>query len=328
MTTTQWRRWGLNSRPFGLSQSLYHWATALPKEKTATTMLKTLSLEMTATQRSCGPLLKQRNVIAAVLPIEKRWCCYSDPQVKANILKDQFAGAFTEGDTSSQPSLGPSPCPDVPVFKVGTAGVKKLLRGLKPHKASGPDNLPIRFLKEAANELAPALCLILTASLNQGYVPDDWKTADGTPIFNKGDWSKPANYRPISLSAVCCKVMEHILNSQVIKHLDLHNILSDNQHGFRKKQSCESQLILTIQDIVSGLEDGEQIDAILLDFSKALDKVPHQRLLLKLKHYGIRDYWVKQRFSSIASFFKWELLLKERICTQTERILSFMSSFL
>ena len=83
-----------------------------------------------------------------------------------------------------------------------------------------------------------------------------------------------------------------------MKHLDLHNILSDNQHGFRKKRSCESQLILTIQDLASGLEDGEQIDAILLDFSKAFDKVPHQRLLLKLQHYRIRG----QLLSWIESF--------------------------
>ena len=66
---------------------------------------------------------------------------HSDPQVKANILNDQFAGAFTEEDTSSLPSLGPSPFPDVPAFEISTAGVKKLLRGLKPHKASGPDNI-------------------------------------------------------------------------------------------------------------------------------------------------------------------------------------------
>ena len=79
-----------------------------------------------------------------------------------------------------------------------------------------------------------------------------------------------------------------------MKHLDFHNILSDNQHGFRKKRSC--QLILSIQDLASGLEDGEQIDAILLDFSKAFDKVPHQLLLLKLQHYGIRSQllsWVE-----------------------------------
>ena len=174
--------------------------------------------------------------------------------------------------------------------------MKKLLKGLKHHKASGPDNIPTRFLKEAANELAPALGLIFSASLIQGYVPDDWKTADVTPIFKKGDRSTPSNYRPISLTAVCRKVMEHILHSQVMQHLDHHNILSDSQYGFRKKRSCDSQLILIIQDLASSLEDGEQIDAVLLDFSKAFDKVPHQRLLLKLQHYGIRGHllsWIE-----------------------------------
>ena len=83
-----------------------------------------------------------------------------------------------------------------------------------------------------------------------------------------------------------------------MQHLDLHNILSDQQHGFRKKRSCESQLILTIQDLASSLDDGEQIDAVLLDFSKAFDKVPHQCLLLKLQHYGLRG----QLLSWIESF--------------------------
>ena len=225
-------------------------------------------------------------------PLRKDGVAHSDPQVKASILNDQFASAFTEEDTSTLPSLGPSPFSEVPAFEIGIEGVK----GLKPHKASGPDNIPTRFLKEAANELAPALGLIFSASLIQGYVPDDWKTADVTPIFKKGDRSTPSNYRPISLTAVCCKVMEHILHSQVMQHLDHHNILSDSQHGFRKKRSCESQLILTIQDLASSLEDGEQIDAVLLDFSKAFDKVPHQRLLLKLQHYGIRGHllsWIE-----------------------------------
>ena len=91
------------------------------------------------------------------------------------------------------------------------------------------------------------------------------------PIFKKGDRITPSNYRPISLTADCCKVMEHILHSQVMQYLDLHNILSDLQHGFRKKKNArESQLILTIQDLASSLDDGEQIDTVLLDFSKAL----------------------------------------------------------
>ena len=73
-----------------------------------------------------------------------------------------------------------------------------------------------------------------------------------------------------------------------MKHLEQHKILSDQQHGFRKRRSCESQLVRTKQDLAASLEVGEQIDAILLDFSKAFDKVPHQRLAQKLSHYGIR----------------------------------------
>ena len=70
-----------------------------------------------------------------------------------------------------------------------------------------------------------------------------------------------------------------------MKHLEALNILSEKQHGFRKHHSCESQLLLTIHDLAKGLDDKQQIDAILLDFSKAFDKVPNVRLLKKLEFY-------------------------------------------
>ena len=131
------------------------------------------------------------------------------------------------------------------------------------------------------------LTLIFQASLSQTCVPEDWKQALVAPIFKKGDKSTPANYRPISLTSVCCKIMEHIMHSQIMQHMEDLNILSDAQHGFRKRRSCETQLLLTLQDLSSALDYGEQIDAILLFFSKALDKVPHEHLAVKLKHYGI-----------------------------------------
>lgn len=96
--------------------------------------------------------------------------------------------------------------------------------------------------------------------------------------------------------------MEHIVHSNVMEHFDKHKILCDEQHGFRKKRSCESQLITTIQGIASKLCSGrDQVDVILLDFSKAFDKVPHQRLLHKLDYYGVRGenlQWVKSFLSN------------------------------
>jgi len=90
------------------------------------------------------------------------------------------------------------------------------------------------------------------------------------------------------LTSICCKIMEHILHSNIISHLEANSILSEYQHGFRKHTSCESQLAITLQELADGLNSGDQMDCILLDFSKAFDKVPHQRLLNKCSYYGIR----------------------------------------
>ena len=108
------------------------------------------------------------------------------------------------------------------------------------------------------------------------------------PIYKKGSKSSPANYRPISLTAILCKLCEHIVHCAIIHHLINHKILSDSQHGFKKRRSCETQLVLTINDLAKGLEDKDQLDVILLDFAKAFDKVSHQRLLHKAQHYGVR----------------------------------------
>ena len=86
----------------------------------------------------------------------------------------------------------------------------------------------------------------------------------------------------MSLTAICCELLEHIITSKIRKHLSQNKILHDSQHGFRSKRSCETQLVINIQDLAKSLTDGNQIDIILLDFSKAFDKVPHQRLIHKL----------------------------------------------
>ena len=101
--------------------------------------------------------------------------------------------------------------------------------------------------------------------------------------------AKAENYRPISLTSLSCKLLEHVVHSNIINFLEKFNVLDDAQHGFRKKRSCISQLIVTLNDFANCLKNKEQIDAILLDFSKAFDKVDHNGLLLKLEHLGIRN---------------------------------------
>ena len=79
-------------------------------------------------------------------------------------------------------------------------------------------------------------------------------------------------------------------------HLEQLNILKDYQHGFRKGRSCETQLIITVDEITKSLDNRSQVDLLILDFSKAFDTVSHARLLKKLEHYGINELvlgWIR-----------------------------------
>ena len=99
----------------------------------------------------------------------------------------------------------------------------------------------------------------------------------------------PANYRLIFLTCILCKVLEHIMASHLVKHLDKHDLLYDLQHGFREKRSCETQLTMLIENLVRNTSAGKQTDLVLLDFSNAFDKVNHPKLIWKLHQYGIRE---------------------------------------
>ena len=139
---------------------------------------------------------------------------------------------------------------------------------------------------------------IFSQTLSSGQLPNDWLMANVTPIFKSGDRTLPVNYRPVSITSVPCKILEHIIHRHIMDHFDRNKILTDAQHGFRPKRSCETQLLETTHDISLKLNNHKirQVDAIVLDFAKAFDKVPQQRVLLKLDFYGIRGpilHWIK-----------------------------------
>ena len=146
---------------------------------------------------------------------------------------------LTEGNYPDMP-LTEGNYPDMPEIEITLDGVVSLLQKLKPFKACGPDQIPNRILKEVASEIAPELLLLYQSSFRQAKLPDEWKHAYVTPIFKEGNHSTVSNYRPVSLTCVCCKMLEHIMYSSIMAHLDRHKILSEFQHGFRKQRSCES----------------------------------------------------------------------------------------
>ena len=142
-------------------------------------------------------------------------------------------------------------------------------------------------MKECAKELSPAVTCIFQESIDTGTLPSDWTRASISPIHKKGDKHAAENYRPVSLTSVTCKLLEHIICSHILKHTDKHHILTPLNHGFRAGHSCETQLITTLEDFTQNFEKNIQTDIAILDFSKAFDTVPHQKLLEKMKKYGI-----------------------------------------
>ena len=193
-------------------------------------------------------LLKQDS--SGIAPLRKDGQTLTTETAKANVLNDQFQPVFSPKtpislkslaqkslqdlhDSSASPPFQPSPYPKMPDISIAAEGIDKLLVGLNPHKAAGPDKFKPIVLQTLHNELAPILQLIFQRSLDTGKLPDIWKEANFSPIFKKGGKSFPSNYRLISLTCVLCKVLEHIVASSVAKHFSELDILYDLQHGFR-----------------------------------------------------------------------------------------------
>jgi hypothetical protein len=227
---------------------------------------------------------------------------YCDPTTKSNILNQPFKSAFSQRTTFTSNEFADShrmPDADYPImpdFKFTSNGIEKLLKCLNAYKTPRPDNLSPRLLKERSSEIAPLLQLVYQKSLEISCVPDDWRKANVTPIYKKGPKYLAENYRPVSLTLVCCKIMEHVLASNIKRHGEDNGILYQLQHGFRRNRSCETQLIEFIDDLIKNLQEGLQTDVLIMDFAKAFDKVNHSLLVHKIHQYGIRgkvNSWIK-----------------------------------
>ena len=144
--------------------------------------------------------------------------------------------------------------------------------------------LPTLYKHESAFEKM----ILLREFLHVSEVSSSWKNTYASlyarPIYKEGKRTDPSYYRPISLTSVCSKTLEHIVYSTIFSHLENHQILIDNQHGFRTRHSCETQLINAISDFQQCLNNKKHIDALFLDFAKAFDKVSHTKLCHKLSH--------------------------------------------
>ena len=217
---------------------------------------------------------------------------------KAKVLSDHFKNVFTE-ENSNIPVLDEQmKLPPMDLMTIDTKGVEILLKDLNVSKALGPDLIPTSILKEHADIIAPIITVIFRQSIETSSPVEDWLTANVLALYkNKGNRLDACSYRPISLTCIICKVLEHIILSNIMNHYDEYQILNKNQHGFQKGHSCETQLINTIDDLAKALDSKETIHCLILDFAKAFDTVPHKRLIKILYQNGITENivcWIKK----------------------------------
>ena len=164
---------------------------------------------------------------------------------------------------------------------------KKEIGTLSPNSAPGPDGFPAILLLKTKHNIALPLSIIWRNILNKGITPKLLKSSHISPVYKNGNQGLPENYRPVALTSHVSKVFEKIVRAKIQNHLEENNLYNDNQHGFRKGRSCLSQLLQHTERLIHYLENGNNIDVIYLDFSKAFDRVDHTILLYKLRRNGI-----------------------------------------
>ena len=206
---------------------------------------------------------------------------------KAEVLNKFFKSVFTIEDNSTLPAFPSRTSKSISSIMISEEKMLKVLLSLNKSKSPGPDTIHPRILKELAHEISYPLTILFNTTMKHGQIPKDWKKAEVKPIFKKGDKSSPGNYRPVSLTSVVCKIFETFVRDALYEHLTSNDLLSPDQFGFCKGRSCVSQLLVTVNEWFQNIDKGLPVDTIYLDFAKAFDTVPHNRLLHKLKAYGI-----------------------------------------
>ncbi|GAB0186491.1 mitochondrial enolase superfamily member 1 [Grus japonensis] len=173
--------------------------------------------------------------------------------------------------------------------------VSNLLHHLETHKSMESDGIHPRVLRELVEVPTKPLSIIYQQSWLTREVPGDWKLANVTPIYKKGQKEDPGNYRPVSLTSVPGKVMEQIILSVIMQHIQDNQMIRPSQHGFMKDRSCLTNLIF-YDKIIFLVDEGKAVDVVSQDFSKAFDNVSCIISLEKLAAHGLDRHtlcWVK-----------------------------------
>ena len=150
---------------------------------------------------------------------------------------------------------------DIPSKMMGNLSITDVdifskLSKLKVEKSPGPDFVHPRVIFEIRTEITSALKMLFQLSLESGKLPIDWTKSIISMIHKKGSKTDVANYRPISLTCICCKVLESLIRDHIVEFCLANNLFSAKQFGFIKGRSTVLQLLNVVDEWSDSLECG------------------------------------------------------------------------
>jgi hypothetical protein len=234
-------------------------------------------------------------------PLNHNGTSIFDDKDKAEVFNNYFIEQSTIDDSGvNLPPSQHTPTSILDYIEFSPTEVTDILSSLDPTKASGPDLIHPRLLKEGANQLGLPLSFILNNSIKLGTFPNNLKLANVLPVHKKDEKSVVSNYRPISLLSCVGKVLEKCVFKRLNNYFLDNNLLTPLQSGFRQNDSTVYQLTEVYNTFASALDDGKEIRTVFCDISKAFDKVWHRGLIFKLNQLGITGKlleWLKDYLS-------------------------------
>ena len=229
----------------------------------------------------------------ATIKVDKQ--VISDKEKIAETINEFFVDIPQKIESRIQPSkkhykqyLGEPPADVFSLTAVTPHEVEVKIKSLKNNKASGPNSIPTKILKECKKEFSVPLALLINISIETGIHPECIKLTNVIPGYKGGDKDNCNNYRPIALLSNISKITEKLIHDRLYFYLERNNILYYHQYGFRKGHSTTHALIATTEEIRGTCDIGEYACVVYLDLKKAFDTVNQDILLNKMKHYGIK----------------------------------------